>query len=289
MVKEISARVLLSPVRQPDTWFGLRYSMNLYRGCQHQCIYCDSRSTCYRIEDFTNDVLVKVNAIDLLRAELPRKRVKGTIGTGSMDDPYMPLEAAWNLTGQALRVIADHHFPIHIITKSTLVLRDLDLIEQISRVYAAVSFTVTTADDDLGKKIEPGASLVSKRFQAIEKLAANGILTGVTMMPILPFIEDFEENIRAIVTQAHERGAKYILPAFGMTMREGQREYFYAQLDRLFPGIRAKYERRFGEQYECAANNAKHLARIFSELCDRLGIATHMPHYTPQTTQPTLF
>ena len=289
MIKEITAKTLLSSSKKPDPWFGIKYTMNLYRGCQHQCIYCDSRSTCYRIEDFTNDVLVKVNAIDLLRAELPRKRVKGTIGTGAMDDPYMPLEATRNLTGQALRVIADHHFPIHIITKSTLVLRDLDLVKQISQVYAAVSFTVTTANDDLGKKIEPGASLVSERFRAIEKLAANGILTGVTMMPILPFIEDSEENIRAIVTQAHESGAKYILPAFGMTMREGQREYFYAQLDRLFPGLRAKYERRFGDRYECAANNAKHLARIFSELCNQLGIATHMPHYTPQTTQQMLF
>ncbi|MBI5030788.1 MAG: radical SAM protein [Chloroflexi bacterium] len=289
MIREITAKTLLSSSKKPDPWFGIKYTMNLYRGCQHQCIYCDSRSTCYRIEDFTNDVLVKVNAIDLLRAELPRKRVIGTVGTGSMDDPYMTLEATWNLTGQALRVIAEHHFPIHIITKSALVLRDLDIVKKISQVYAAVSFTITTADDDLGKKIEPGASLVSKRFQAIEKLATNDILTGVTMMPILPFIEDTEENIRAIVTRAHESGAKYILPAFGMTMREGQREYFYAQLDRLFPGIRATYERRFGDRYECAVNNAKHLARVFSELCDQLGIATHMPHYTPQIAQPALF
>lgn len=292
MIKEITAKTLLSASKKPDPWFGIQYTMNLYRGCQHQCIYCDSRSACYRIENFNNDVLIKVNAIDLLRDELPRKRVKGTIGTGSMNDPYMPLEATRNLTGQALAVIADQHFPVHIITKNELVLRDLDTIKQISQVYAAVSFTITTADDDLGKKLEPGASLVSKRLQAIQKLAANGILTGVTMMPILPFLEDSEENIRAIVTQAHECGARYILPAFGMTMREGQREYFYAQLDRLFPGLRTKYERRFGERYECSANNAKHLAQVFYELCDRLDIATHMPHYAPQKQkpiQPTLF
>ena len=288
MLKEITAKTLLSSSKKPDSWFGIQYTMNLYRGCQHQCIYCDTRSACYRVENFNHDVLVKVNAIDLLRDELPRKRVKGTIGTGSMNDPYMPLEATRGLTRQALQVIAEHAFPVHVITKSELVLRDLDLLKQIGQVYAAVSFTITTADDGLGKKLEPGASLVSKRLRAIETLAAHGILTGVTMMPILPFIEDSEENIRAIVEQAHASGARYILPAFGMTMREGQREYFYAQLDRLFPGLRAKYEHRFGNRYECAANNAKGLAQLFAELCGRYGIATHIPQYNPHVTQPML-
>jgi DNA repair photolyase len=283
MIREITAKTLLSSSKKPDPWFGIKYTMNLYRGCQHQCIYCDSRSTCYQIEDFTNDVLVKVNAIDLLRNELPRKRVKGTIGTGSMDDPYMPLEAERNLTGQALHVIADHHFPIHIITKSALVLRDLDLIKQISRTYAAVSFTITTSDDDLGKKIEPGASLVSKRFQAIEQLAANGILTGVTMMPILPFLEDNAENILAIVERARDAGASYIIAAFGMTMRDQQRAYFYDQLDRLFPGVRQQYERRYGERYSCPAPNAARLEQIFRERCAQFGIATRMRPYQTET------
>ena len=147
MIKEITAKVLLSPVKQPDDWFGLKFNMNLYRGCQHQCIYCDSRSECYQIENF-KDVLVKVNAIDLLRDEISRKRVKGTIGTGSMNDPYMPLEAKRELTRGALQVIADFLFPVHIVTKSDLVLRDLDLLRTIHQVYAAVSLTITTADDD---------------------------------------------------------------------------------------------------------------------------------------------
>jgi DNA repair photolyase len=283
VIKEITARVLLSSVKQPDSWFGLKYNMNLYRGCQHQCIYCDSRSECYQIENFS-DVLVKANAIELLRRELARKRVKGTIGTGSMNDPYMPLEAKLNLTGQALQVIAEHRFPVHIITKSDLVLKDLDTLRQINRVYAAVSFTITTADDDLGKKVEPGAPLVSKRFQAMQALAAHGILTGVTMMPVLPFIEDQEENIAAIVARAGECGAAYILPWFGMSLRDRQRAYYYARLDELFPGLRQKYERRYGDQYHCAAPNAARLEQVFRDLCQQHGIATSIQPYTPEIT-----
>ncbi len=289
MIKEITAKTHLSSSKQPDAWFGIKYNMNLYRGCQHQCIYCDSRSECYQIENFA-DILVKVNAIDLLRKELARKRIKGTIGTGSMNDPYMPIEATCKLTGQALRVIAEYQFPVHIITKSDLVLKDLDTLRQISQVYAAVTFTITTADDALGKKVEPGAPLVSQRLKAMATLAANGILTGVTMMPILPFIEDSEDNIRAIVEQAQANGATYIIAAFGMTLRDRQRAYYYAQLDRLFPGVRQQYERAFGERYSAVANNAHKLERVFCELCDRYGIETRMPQFAAQNaTQPTLF
>ena len=262
--------------------------MNLYRGCTHQCIYCDSRSECYQIENFT-DVLVKVNAIDLLRKELPRKRVKGTIGTGSMSDPYLPLEATRNLTGQALEVIAQHQFPVHALTKSDLVLRDLETLREINRVYAAVSFTITTADDDLGKRLEPGAPIVSRRFAALEQLAAAGILTGVLLMPVLPFIEDNAENITTIVSRAHDCGAAYILASFGMTLRDRQRAHYYAQLDRLFPGLRKQYERRFGDRYSASANDAHRLEHIFRAQCDRFGIATRMPMYeAPASLQPAL-
>lgn len=289
MIKEITAKTLLSSSKQPDSWFGIKYTMNLYRGCQHQCVYCDSRSECYQIENFA-DILVKVNAIDLLRDELPRKRIKGTVGTGSMNDPYQPIEATRNLTGQALRVIAENHFPVHIITKSNLVLRDLDPLKQISQVYAAVSFTITTADDALGKKLEPGASLVSQRLAAMKTLSENGILTGVTMMPILPFIEDSEENIRAIVEQAHAHGARYIIAGFGVTLRDRQRAYYYDKLDQLFPGLRQKYEYAFGARYSASGPNVRQLDKLFHELCDRYGIATRMPHYAPfVATQPALF
>ena len=284
MIKDIKAKVLLSYVRQPDTWFGLRYNMNLYRGCQHQCIYCDSRSECYQIENFA-DVLVKANAIDLLKKELASKRVKGTIGTGSMNDPYMPVEEKLNLTGRALRAIAEFRFPVHVITKSDLVLKDLATLREINRVYTAVSFTVTTADDDLAKKLEPGAPPPSARYKAMRILADEGILTGVTMMPILPFIEDNEENISQIVTRAHESGASYILPSFGMSLRDRQRAYYYHKLDRLFPGLRVKYEQKFGNQYQVQANDAHGLVSQFYELCQRFSISSQIIPYAPETAE----
>ncbi len=289
MIKDITAKVLLNTVRQPDDWFGLKYNMNLYRGCQHQCIYCDSRSACYQIENFS-DILVKVNAIELLQQELSRKRVKGTIGTGSMNDPYMPVEAQRELTRQALQVIAAYRFPVHIITKSDLVLRDLDILREISQVYAAVSITITTADDRLGRKIEPGAAKVSARFGALQTLAENGITAGVTLMPVLPFLEDSLENIRQIVFQAHQAGAKYIIPSFGMTLRDRQREYYFQKLDLLFPGLKDKYKRNFGFNYQVPANNSANLKQKFDEWCQEFDIATRMPQYSPpRVNQMPLF
>jgi DNA repair photolyase len=281
LIREIEARVMLAHVRQPDTWFGLRYNMNIYRGCQHQCIYCDSRSECYGIEDF-REVLVKVNALDLLRRELPSKREKGTIGFGSMSDPYTFAEKQYNLTGRALELIAQHRFPVHLITKSDMVLRDLDTLRDINRVFACVSFTITTPDDDLGAKVEPGAPGVSRRLHAIEQLAAAGIHAGITLMPVLPFIEDSAEAITRIVERAAAHGASYILPSFGMTLRDRQRAYYYDQLDRLFPGVRAQYERAFGSQYSAAARDVPQLKAAFYAACEQHGIATRIPTWPPE-------
>jgi DNA repair photolyase len=283
MIKEIQAKTLLARVKGPDDWFGLYYTMNLYRGCQHQCIYCDSRSECYQIEDFDHEVLVKANAIEVLRRELAGKRVVGTIGTGSMNDPYMPLEVETRLTRRALEVVAEFGFPVHAITKSDLVLRDLDLLKEISRrTYAAVTFTVTTADDTLSKRLEPGAPVSSLRLAALRSLSRGGLLTGITMMPVLPFIEDNQENIQNIVTLAAENGARYILPAFGMTLRDRQRATYYDNLDRLFPGLHARYEKAFGERYSAPAQNAGRLGIMFNDLCREYGIATKMPVFMPQ-------
>ena len=279
MIRKIKAKVLLSHVKQPDDWFGLKYNMNLYRGCQHRCIYCDSRSACYQVDGFDSEILVKENAIDLLRKELASKRVRGTIGTGSMNDPYMPVEKDVKLTGRALAVIAQFRFPVHVMTKSDLVLRDLDLLERISQVYATVSFTITCADDELGQKLEPGAALVSERFRAMQILAERGIRTGVTMMPILPFIEDHEENVRRIVELAAAHGASYIIPWFGMSLRDRQRAYYFARLDELFPGLKEKYQRTFGDQYGCTSPNARRLETVFEDLCYRYGIATCIESY----------
>jgi len=230
-------------------------------------------------------VLVKANAIELLQKELARKRVVGTIGLSSMNDPYMPLEAEVNLTGRALQVIARFGFPVHVITKSDLVLKDLDTLCEINRTYAAVSFTVTTAGDDLAKKVEPGAPLVSHRLKAMQVLAGRGIHTGIVMMPVLPFIEDSEDNVTAIVRKAHEHGAAYIVPSFGVTLRDRQRAYYNERLDELFPGLRQKYERAYGDRYHCPVPHADRLAKVFDDLCRQHGIATQMTPYQPDTAQ----
>ncbi|HZU86986.1 MAG TPA: radical SAM protein [Anaerolineaceae bacterium] len=284
-IREIQAKTLLAHVRGEDDYFGLKYNLNLYRGCQHQCIYCDSRSKCYGIEDF-RDVLVKANALEVLEKELRRKRVKGTIGFGSMNDPYGPVEKQYNLTGQALQLVARYGFPVHLITKSELVLKDIDTLVEINRqTLAVVSFSFSTADDELARKVEPGASLPSARWRAMAALASRGIHTGVAMMPILPFLEDTPENITAIVEQTAAHGGRYILPWFGMSLREGSREYFYEQLDRLFPGLRSKYEARYGERYTCPAPNARALEKLFGELCARLGIDQKIQRYKPVTAE----
>ncbi|MFN2144210.1 MAG: radical SAM protein, partial [Anaerolineales bacterium] len=241
-----------------------------------------SRSECYQIEDFDGEVIVKVNAVELLADQLPRKRVKGTIGTGSMNDPYMPIEKQYNLTGRALAVIAENQFPVHVLTKSDLVLRDLDILSEISKTFTAVSFTITTADDELGKKLEPGAPQVSRRLAAMAQIAARGIHTGVLLMPLLPMIEDTPENVSAIIQLAADHGASYILPSYGMTIRDRQREYYYAQLDRYFPGLSDDYRRRFGNRYFAPASNAEALYDLTREACQKHNISLSMPKFTPE-------
>lgn len=276
MVREITVRTILNHVQQPDPWFGFKYSMNLYRGCQHGCIYCDSRSACYQLGEL-GDIRVKTNALDLLADILPRKRIRGTIGFGSMNDPYMPVEEEFHLTRGALEIIAAQRFPVHLLTKSDRILRDLDLIRKISRVYAAVSFTITTADDDLAAVLEPGAPRPSARFRAMRTLAEAGMLTGVTLMPILPFLEDDPDNITRIVTLARENGASYIIPAFGVSLREGSRDYFYQKLDQFFPGMKNRYIQQFGDQYQCASPRWKELTDLFFSLCKASEIAVRVP------------
>ena len=292
MIQYIETKSILSKLRVVDTWFGIAYNMNLYRGCQHGCIYCDTRSECYGIHDISS-ISVKINALNLLATELRAKRKnRATIGTGSMNDPYMPIEKDLQQTRKALQIIAKEKFPVHVITKSNLVARDVDVLQEIAKIYAAVSFTITTADDSLAQKIEPNSPPSSERFKAMRLLAEKGIYTGVTLMPVLPFINDTQENILTIVNQAKESGASYILPMFGMTLRKGSREYFYRALDERFSGmgIREKYESRYGEQYECLSPTYSSLMSTFREHCNKLGIESRMRFYSPKVyQQPTLF
>lgn len=289
-MRYIETKSILSKLRTTDPWFGIAYNMNLYRGCRHGCIYCDTRSDCYGIGDIAQ-IAAKRNALELLPGELRvRQKKRATIGTGSMNDPYMPVERELQLTRKALRTIADHKFPVHVITKSDLAVRDADIMQEISKTYAAVSFTITCADDALAARTEPGAPVSSERFRALETLAGKGIYTGVTLMPLLPFINDTRENVEAIVRRAKDAGASYVLPMFGMTLRSGSREHFYAALDREFPGLRARYETGFGDRYECFSPDYRKLDDTFRNLCAKLGLATRMRFYAPPASrQGTLF
>ena len=284
-MRKTRAKTILSRVKQPDTWFGLTYSMNLYRGCTHGCIYCDSRSLCYGIEDLS-DVNVKENAIEVLRGELSGRRRKGTVGTGSMNDPYQPLEAELCMTRRALEELDRFGFPVHVMTKSDLVARDSALLQSIGRRnYAAVSVTITTADDELAAKLEPGAPRPSKRLQTVRLLASRGIYVGIAMMPLLPYICDSDENVAAIVRRAADCGASYVIPWFGMTLRDRQRWYFYDRLDRSFPGMRRRYSRRFGRRYYCASPRADELDRAFYGLCEEYGLEPSMRFYEPEESR----
>jgi DNA repair photolyase len=289
--REVEVKGILNPVRGEDDWFGLSYNMNLYRGCEHQCIYCDTRSACYQIENFNEEVLVKINALELLEDVLPRKRKVGVIGFGSMNDPYTYAEEQYGLTGKALEIVAKYRFPVHIITKSDRVLKDLATLKRINQVKARVSFTVTTTDEALAARLEPGAPSPARRLDAMAKLAEAGIETGLVMMPILPFIEDTPENIRSIVAAAVAHQADYIIPSFGVTVREGQREHFYRKLDEQFPGVRQRYERAFGDSYFCPARNIQGLEKLFRALCAEHGLRTQLSLWPPkpQVDQPTLF
>lgn len=259
MIKEIYAKTLLSSSKIPDPYFGIKYTLNIYRGCQHKCIYCDSRSKCYQVNNFEDDIEVKVNAIELLTKELKNKRVKGTVGTGSMNDPYMPIEKERKLTRKVLETIKYYKFPVHIITKGTLVTRDIDILKEINKVYAAVSFTITTYKDDLSRKIEPFAPKTSERLKTLTLLSTENIYTGVTLMPLLPYINTELKNVENILNASKENGAKYIIPFFGLTLREGSREYFYKKLDEDFSDLKEKYIHTFGEKYECLPDNYQQL------------------------------
>ena len=188
------------------------------------------------------------------------------------------------LSGKALEVIAKYKFPVHTMTKSKLILRDKDLLKKIGKVYAAASFTITTVDDELARKVEPGASLPSERLAAMKELSEDGIYTGVTMMPVLPFIEDNENDVKKALQAFHEHGAQYVLSSFGMTLRDRQREYYYRKLNELYPGtgLVERYRREFGDRYSCWCRNSKKLHKINEVSCKELGMATKMKQYEPE-------
>ena len=250
------------------------YGMNIYRGCTHGCIYCDSRSKCYQFTHAFEDIEVKQNAPELLEQALRSKRQKAVIGTGSMSDPYMHCEEQLGLTRKCLEVICRYGFGVAVQTKSDRILRDIDLLEEINRkAKCVVQVTLTTWDDKLCSMIEPNVCNTKRRVEVLEAMRERNIPTVVWLAPILPFINDTEENIRAILEACARTQVKGIICfGMGLTLREGDREYFYAALDRHFPGLKEKYIRTYGGAYEVPSPHSARLTDLFRTFCREHGI-----------------
>ena len=260
----VKAKGILSP----------KNGMNLYRGCSHGCIYCDSRSKCYHMEHSFEDIEVKENAIDLLEYALRHKRKKCMIGTGSMTDPYIPLETEIGNVRKALHLIYEYGFGFTLITKSDRILRDLDLLQKINeKTKCVVQMTLTTYDENLCRKIEPNVSTTRERFEVLKQLREAGIPSIVWLTPVLPFINDTEDNISGILDMCMEANV-YGVICFGMglTLREGNREYFYKQLDLLFPRLKEKYIQTYGNQYMIESPDSNRLMKLFYQKCSRSGM-----------------
>ena len=248
--------------------------MNVYRGCSHGCIYCDSRSKCYQFTHPFEDIEVKRNAPELLEQALRSKRKKCMIGTGAMSDPYMHCEEELRLTRRCLEIILKYGFGAAVQTKSDRILRDIDLLDEINRsAKCVVQMTLTTYDDDLCKILEPNVCNTRRRIEVLEMMRERGIPTVVWLTPILPFLNDTEENVAAILNECARVGVKGVIDfGMGLTLREGDREYYYAALDRHFPGMKERYITRYGNAYELPSPNAKKLKAVFRQICREHGI-----------------
>ena len=283
----IPAKHLLHRSKSTE-WFGTDHTMNLYRGCCHGCLYCDSRSSCYQNPDFDR-VKAKADALTILRDDLARKVRPAFIGMGSMSDPYNPFERELELTRHALELIDAYDCGVAAATKSDLIARDADILASIQRHSPVIcKLTVTTADDALAAKLEPHAPPPSRRLAALEALSGAGLFAGVLLMPVLPFLEDGDGSVLAVVEGAARAGARFIYPAFGVTMRPGQREYFLDGLERAFPGrgLRERYLRRYGDRYQCASPRAGALWDIFTAACRERGILYDMKSIVRAATLP---
>ncbi len=253
---------------------GSAYGMNIYRGCTHGCIYCDSRSACYRFTHPFEDIEVKENAPELLDKALSSKRRRCMIGTGAMSDPYMHCEEKLELTRRCLEIILRHGFGAAVQTKSDRIMRDIDLLDEINRsAKCVVQMTLTTYDDRLCSVIEPNVCNTRRRLWVLGQMQKRGIPTIVWLAPILPFINDTEENIRAILDECIRVGVKGIICYdMGVTLREGDREYFYAALDRDFPGLKERYIRQYGDSYIISSPHSRRLMALFEDICSKHGI-----------------
>ena len=272
----IPAKSIVLKNKNPQYWFGHDYNMNIYKGCSHGCIYCDSRSDCYKIEDFDR-VRAKENAIEIIKNELSKKREKGVVGTGAMSDPYNPCEKTELLTRKALEWIDYYGFGVGITTKSDLITRDIDILKRINKHSpVCIGMTITTFDDKLSRIVEANVVPSSKRFEALKRFRDEGVYAGILLMPMLPFINDNEENMVSIIKEAQKVGAKFIYPSFGVTLRMNQRDYYFKKLDENFNGMKERYLKEFGGGYECISSKQSELLKGFKKTCNELGIKYKM-------------
>ena len=275
-------------IRSKSTaWFGTDHTVNLYRGCCHGCLYCDSRSDCYRNPNFDR-VTAKADALRILRDELARKVRPAFIAMGAMSDPYNPFEEELLLTRHALELIDAYDCGVSVDTKSDLIVRDIDLYQSIQAHSPVIcKLTVTTVDEDLAAKVEPRAPSPARRLAAIRSLAQAGLFCGVLLMPVLPFLEDRHEQVLAVVDRSADAGAKFIYSGFGVTMRQGQREYFLRELDRAFPGehLSRRYLARYGDRYRCPSPRAQELWEVFTARCRERGLLYQMSHIVSAATR----
>ncbi len=248
--------------------------MNLYRGCQHGCIYCDSRSLCYQMNHPFEDIEVKENALPLLEQALKTKRKRCMIGTGAMSDPYIPLEETLRLTRGALELIYRYGFGVAIQTKSARILRDLELLKAINhQSKAVVQMTLTTCDEKLCRIVEPAVSTTRQRVEALKRFRDAGVPTVVWLCPLLPWLNDTPENVLGILESCREAGVKGIINfGMGLTLRDGDREYYYAALDRHFPGLKQRYIETYGNAYELPSPRSRELWQLFHKTCEDYGI-----------------
>ena len=268
----IDAKTIITNGGPDNNYLQTEYVMNIYRGCSHGCIYCYARSNYYEKSGSFDNIRAKKDALRIIRDDLRRKVKPGVVLTGGVSDPYCPEEKEHRLTRNALELINAFGFGICIITKSGLVTRDADILSDIKEHSpASVNFSITCSDDETCRKIEPYVSATSKRFEAIAFLAGKGISCGVLIDPVIPYITDTAENVRTLVRLAKEHGAKYIYISTLVTMADVQREYFYKEAEKLYPGITDKYKQRYKDYYRCHAPSAKKLWNAFADECEKQG------------------
>ena len=265
--------------------------MNIYRGCQHGCIYCDARSKCYQMNHRFEDIEVKENAPELLENALKRKRRKCMIGTGAMSDPYIPLEKELKLTRRCLEIINRYGFGVTVQTKSASVMRDIDLFTKINdKSKAVLQMTLTTADESLCRIIEPNVSVTKERFETLKAFHENGIPCVVWLSPFLPFINDTKENIDGLLKYCIDAKVRGIICfGIGLTLRDGDREYFYSRLDKHFPNMKERYIYTYGNSYQLTSSNNNVLMNRISEVCGVENVFSYLHKFESKTEQLSLF